>query len=152
MNPADLLKQLDQSGAHLELSLRGSNLTPEHKALVREHRDSLLECLARECVGTPNASQSNGLTLYGDLLHSLMVWVSRYHELTVEHPGGVILNARPKHAAQHLANSAWAVLYDGTETILATAGNVPRHALAGKPKLQPMATARASITAEKVTN
>lgn len=152
MNPVDLLKQLDQGGAQLELSLRGSNLTPEHKALVREHRDSLLEHLAGKCLGTANASQSTGLTLYGDLLHNLMGWIAHHHELRLEHPGGVTLNARPEHAVQHLANSAWCVLSDETKTILATAGNVPRHALIGKTELQPIATGQAPVTTEKVVN
>lgn len=152
MNPHDLLKQLDRDGAQLELSLRGSSLTPEHKALIRDNRDALLEYLARECVGTPNASESHGLILYGDLLHSLMVWVSRYHELRLEYPGDTIPNATPEQAAQHLTASAWAVLYDETKTILATAGNVPRDALTGKNELQPVNTAPVLETAEKVVN
>ncbi len=81
-----------------------------------------------------------------------MVWLAKYHELRLEHPGGVVLLAKPEHAAHHLTASAWAVLFDETKTILATAGNVPRYALAEKKELQPIATAQAPLTAEKVVN
>ena len=149
MNPTDILKTLNDDGAQLELSLRGSNLTPEHKTLIRDNRDALLSYLAGELVGACQTDKSPGLHLYGDLLHSLMVWVSRYHELRLEHPGGVILNARPEHAAHHLTASAWAVLYDETHTVLATAGTVPRRALAGKTTLETTPEVQAALDAVK---
>ena len=79
-----------------------------------------------------------------------MVWVPRHHELRLEHPGGIVLLAKPEHAAYLLTASTWAVLYDETHTILATAGDVPRRALTGKTELEP--TQPETMTAEKVVN
>ena len=46
MNPADILKNLSDDGVQLELSLRGSNLNTEHKALIRDNRNDLITLLA----------------------------------------------------------------------------------------------------------
>lgn len=150
MTPTELLNRLEAEGIVLSLNLKLEAVerpSEETRTLVRENRDALLEHLART-----RYPVGSGLHLYGDLLHSLMRWVGCHYELRLEHPGGVILNAKPEQAAQHLAHSAWAVLYDETKTILATSGNVPRWALTGKTELQPTATAQAPVTAEKVVN
>ena len=102
-------------------------------------------------------SENTGVTLYGDLLHSLMVWVHRYHELRLEHPGGVIPEASPEQAAHHLQTSAWCVLYDETKTILATSGTVPSRVLKDKTELQTTEPIQAALNAvrhtrEKVMN
>ena len=181
MNPADLLTRLEVEGVSVSLNLKVSadeKPSDETRTLIRDNRDALLEYLAGELVNvrseahlpdTPDAthgsnfqhagslptSEKIGVTLYGDLLHSLMVWVHRYHELNLEHPCGIVPDARPEHAAHHLQTSAWCVLYDETKTILATAGNVPRHALGEKPELQTtpdVQTAMDTVTAEKVVN
>ncbi len=154
-----LLERLEREGVALSLELRvKGDLSDDTRALIREHRDALLEHLIAEAnysrvsnLEEPSNTQRVAyLHLCGDLLHSLMAWVARHYELRLEHPGGSILNAKPEQVAQHLTASAWALLYDETETILATAGNVPRHALADKNELQP--TAQASVTAERVVN
>ena len=153
MTVTEVLDRLKADGVGLTLALDLEATTepnPETLRLIREHRDSLLEYLARALAGTSQTEKLTGLTLYGDLLHSLCVWIGRYHELRLEHPGGVTLNAKPEHAAHHLTASTWAVLYDETKTILAIAGNVPRHALTGKTELEP--TQPEPVTAEKVVN
>ena len=158
MTPTDLLGRLEAEGVSVSLNLKvTADKKPgdDTRARIRDNRDALLEYLARECVGAPNASQSPGLTLYGDLLHSLMVWVHRYHELRLEHPGGVIPDASPEQAAHHLTASTWAVLYDETKTILVTSGTVPARVLKDKTELQttePVQAQLNTVTAEKVVN
>ncbi len=153
MTAAEVLERLrlDGVGVVLALDLEATaEPNPETLQLIREHRDALLEYLAGELVGTVRRSQSPGLTLYGDLLKNLMVWLARYHELRLEHPGGFTLLAKPEHAAHHLTASAWTVLYDETHTILALAGVRLRRALSGKTELEP--TQPEPMTAEKVVN
>ncbi len=168
MTASDLLKTLEAEGVGVSLNLKleaDAKPSDDTLTLIREHRDALLEHLiaganykhannlSRRRDNLPmsaNFQRAANLHLYGDLLHSLMAWVARHYELRLEHPGGVILNAKPEQAVQHLTCSAWALLYDETQTILATAGNVPHHVLADKTELQP--TAQASVTAERVVN
>ena len=158
MNATDLLDRLEAEGVSVSLNLKVSadaRPSDETRALIRDNRDALREYLAGEFAGTVKRLQSPGLTLYGDLLHSLMVWVHRYHELSVEHPGGVIPDASPEQAAHHLQTSGWAVLYDETKTILATAGNVPARILKDKTELhttEPVQAQLNTVTAEKVVN
>ena len=158
MSPTEVLARLKADGVGVVLALdleATAEPTPETLQLIRDNRDALLEYLAGELVGTPNGLESTGLTLYGDLLHSLMVWVHRYHELRLEHPGGVILGARPEPAAHRLTASTWAVLYDETNTVLATARTVPARVIKDKAELQPteaVQKALDTVTAEKVVN
>ena len=166
MNPTDLLKSLGAEGVGVSLSLKleaDAKPSDDARALIRDNRDALLEYLAGELIGsnttrvthlqhaaTLPTPEKTSVILHGDLLKNLMVWLHRYHELRLEHPGGLIRNARPEHAAHHLTASAWAVLYDETHTILATAGDVPRHALTGKTELETIQPEL--MTAEKVVN
>ena len=139
MNPAELLKHLEAEGVGVMLALDlEADAEPKGETLdlIRENRDALLEHLARELVGTPNALASVGLTLHGDLLHSLMVWTGQYSELRLEHPGGVILNAKPEHVGDALNAHPWSVVYDQTKAVLVTWGNVPRYALMDKRDLK----------------
>ena len=134
MTTAEVLERLKADGVGVTLAVdleATSEPNPETLQLIRDNRDVLLEYLARECVGTPNASQSDGLTLYGDLLHSLCVWVHRYHELRLEHPGGVILGARPEHITAALTER-WGVVYTAERHALITWGSVPRGPLMEK--------------------
>ena len=167
MTAAEVLARLKVDGVGVTLALdleATAEPTPEALQLIRDNRDALLTYLAGELIGsnfqhagTLPTSENTGVTLYGDLLLNLMVWVHRYHELRLEHPGGVILGARPEHAAHHLRHSTWCVLSDETKTMLATAGNVPRHALIEKTELQTTEPVQAALnvvrqTREKVTN
>ncbi len=150
------------------------------RALIRDNRDALLEHLASELTNVrgethledtaivPTSEQlddganfqragtlsrridETGLTLYGDLLHSLMVWVARYYELRLEHPGGTNLDAKPDHVNDALTRYPWGVLYTAECHVLLTWGDVPRHALTNKTELQP--TAQTPIPAERVVN
>ena len=183
LNPTDLLKSLGAEGVSVSLNLKvtaDEKPSEETRALIRDNRDALLEYLAGELVNVPHrahlpdaqnfqragtlrnsatlpTSENTGVTLYGDLLHSLMVWVHRYHELRLEHPGGVIPEASPEQAVHHLQTSAWCVLYDETKTILATSGTVPARVLKDKTELQTTETIQAALNAvrhtrEKVMN
>lgn len=158
MTPADLLARLEAEGVGVTLNLKvtaAEKPSDETLNLIRENRDALMAHLAAEFIGTAVQPQSTGLTLHGDLLHSLCVWIHRYHELRLERPGGVIRNAKPEHAAHHLTHAEWCTLYDETHTILATTGNVPRHALVDKNELQStqaVQAAQGAVTAERVVN
>lgn len=168
LNPTDLLTRLEAEGVNASLNLKlEANTKPsdDTRALIRDNRDALLEHLAaelvrnvthglqtqdgskRQRVADSPTSQQKGVTLYGVLLLNLMVWIARYHELNVEHPNGVTLNAKPEQVAQHLTCSVWCVLYDETKTVLASAGNVPARALKGKTALEPTQYLAKSSTA-----
>lgn len=132
MTPADLLARLEAEGVGVSLNLKfeaDEKPSDDTRALIREHRDALLEHLARERVDTLNRSQSPGLTLYGDLLHSLMVWTARYHELRLERPGAVVLNARPEHIRDAAQAHPWGVVYNRERYQLLHWGDVPGYAL-----------------------
>jgi len=134
LKPADLLKTLEAEGVSLSLNLKVSAAAKPSdatRALVRDNRDTLLEYLTRERCPVP-ATQS-GLTLYGDLLLNLMVWAGQYQELRLEHPNGVILNARPEHISPEL--HPWGVVYDCERRVLVSWGDVPTSALRGKHDL-----------------
>lgn len=47
MTPSDILNTLQNDGAALELSLRGANLTDQHRELVKAHRLELIDTLAQ---------------------------------------------------------------------------------------------------------
>jgi hypothetical protein len=70
------------------------------------------------------------------LLHNLMLWVAKYHELRLEHPGGVILNARPEHIRDAVKAHPWSVVYDPERYLLMSWGDVPHFALVGKRDLE----------------
>jgi hypothetical protein len=70
------------------------------------------------------------------LLHNLMLWVAQYHELRLEHPGGVILNAQPHHVIEASAAYSWGVVYDPERYLLMSWGDVPAYSLIGKRDLE----------------
>lgn len=139
MTLEEMLDRLEAEGVGVSLSLKVSadkKPSDETRALIQTNRDALLEHLARELVGTPNGLASAGLTLHGDLLHSLMVWTGQYSELRLEHRGGLILLAKPEHIADALERYPWGVVYDQTKAVLVTWGDVPRYALMDKRDLK----------------
>ena len=180
MTPTELLKRLEAEGVGVSLNLKleaDTKPSDDTRALIRDNRDALLEHLIAQAkrthvsdVGTmstrelqtdKNAEPADmsassyfprvgSLHLYGDLLHSLMVWVARYYELRLEHPGGINLDAKPDHVTGALTRYPWGVVYTAECHVLLSWGDVPRHALTDKTELQP--TAQAPVTAERVVN
>ncbi len=141
MTPTDLLARLEAEGIGVSLSLKVSADTKpsdDARALIRENQDILLEHLARH--------------RYGDLLQPILVWVARCYELRLEHPGGVILNAKPEHITGALTCYPWGVLYTAERHVLLRWGDVPRRALTDKIELRPTATAQTPVPAERLVN
>jgi hypothetical protein len=146
LTPTDLLKTLEAEGVGVSLNLKleaDTKPSDDTRALIRDNRDNLLEHLART-----RYPVAGGLHLYGDLLHSLMVWVARYYELRLEHPGGINLDAKPDHVTGALTRYPWGVVYTAECHVLLAWGDVPRHALTDKTELQ----ATAQTPAERVVN
>jgi hypothetical protein len=112
VNPHDLLKQLDRDGAQLELSLRGSNLTPEHKALIRDNRDDLITLLA--------ARHISGSDYYLNIATS---------------SGKVYVMAKPHHLDEAVSLYPWGVVFDSKDRLITTWGDVPTSALLDKRDL-----------------
>ncbi len=172
MTPTDLLKTLEAEGVGVSLNLKleaDTKPSDDTRALIRDNRDALLEHLIAQAkrthvsdVGTMSTRvdivpvpeqlfrSSGSLHLYGDLLHSLMVWVARYYELRLEHPGGINLDAKPDHVTGALTRYPWGVVYTAECHVLLAWGDVPRHALTDKTELQP--TAQTPVPAERVVN
>lgn len=138
MTPRDLLARLAAEGTTVQLKLRleGAPPSPETFELVKQHRGSLLVHLARELISTSDDSGLSSLILYGDLLHSLMVWASQWSELRLEYPGGLVLNAKPEHIIDAYEHQPWGVVYDQTKAVLVIWGYVPNAALIGKRDLK----------------
>lgn len=139
MTPAELLAHLKGEGLELSLNLKvttESKPSDETLSLVREHRDTLLVHIARELIGAPDSLESTGLTLHGDLLHSLMVWARGWSELRLEYPGGVMLNAKPEHLTDAFNRYPWGVIYNQAKAVLVSWGDVPRCSLIGKRNLK----------------
>ncbi len=148
MTADDLLKTLEAEGVGVSLNLKVSadaKPSDDTRALIRNNRDALLEHLART-----RYPVAGGLHLYGDLLHSLMVWVARYYEFRLEHPGGINLDAKPDHVTGALTRYPWGVVYTAERYVLLAWGDVPRHTLTDKTELQ--ATAQTPVPAERVVN
>jgi hypothetical protein len=155
MTPTDLLKTLEAEGVGVSLNLKleaDTKPSDDTRALIRGNRDALLEHLIAQANGTrvSHFQRVGSLHLYGDLLHSLMVWVARYYELRLEHPGGITLDAKPDHVTGALTRYPWGVLYTAECHVLLAWGDVPRHALTDKTELQP--TAQTPVPAERVVN
>lgn len=143
MQPSAVVETLAAEGISLELSVRAKGeLTDEHRALIRENRDALLEHLARGAYGRSNGTRvshfqrAGSLHLHGDLLLNLMVWAAQHQELRLERPGGVVLNARPEHIRDALERYPWGVVYDSDRRVLVTWGDVPRVTLLGLRDLE----------------
>jgi hypothetical protein len=70
------------------------------------------------------------------LMHSLLLWVAKYHELRISHPNGVILNAQPKHVIQASEAYPWGIVYDPERYLLMSWGDVPKVTLLGLRDLE----------------
>ena len=112
MNTADLLRQLEQDSARLELSLRGSNLNAEHEALIRDNRDDLITLLALRHI--------SGSDYYLNIRTS---------------SGKAYVMAKPHHIDEAVSLYPWGVVYDSKNRLLTTWGDVPASALLGKTEL-----------------
>lgn len=129
MNVPAVIETLVHEGIGLELSVRAKGeLTDAHRALIREHRDGLLEHLARERVGETRADGA---------LHTLLVWAARNAELRLEHPlpgdrRGLVLYAKPEHITAALERYPWGVVHDYARAVLFIWGDPPRDVLEGK--------------------
>ncbi len=83
-----------------------------------------------------NFQRAGTLHLYGDLLLNLMVWAAQHQELRLEHPGAVVLNARPEHIRDAVELHPWGVVYDCDRRVLVSWGDVPTYAFRGKRDLE----------------
>ena len=131
MTPRDLLDRLDAEGVSLSLKLRVEGDTqpsPETVELLEAHRATLLAYLARE-------HATGGVHLPGLLLHNLMLWTARHHELRITFPDGFILNAQPHHVTEAVQAHPWGVVYDPDRYLLMSWGNVPAEELQGLREL-----------------
>lgn len=124
MNPADILKQLESEGAQLELSLRGSNLTPEHRALIRDNRDDLITLLTLRHI--------SGSDYYLNITTS---------------SGKAYVMAKPHHIKEAVALYPWGVVFDSEDRLITSWGDVPGSALAGLGKLEPEVTRPEEVAA-----
>lgn len=70
------------------------------------------------------------------LLHNLMAWVAKFHELRVQHPNGLILNAQPHHVIEASEAYPWGVVYDLERYLLTSWGDVPKVTLLGLRDLE----------------
>ena len=157
MTPTDLLDRLGAEGVGVSLNLKleaDEKPSDETLDLIRENRDALLEHLAVEVYGLRNGTHEShlqdganyqrasnfqrvgSLHLYGDLLHSLMVWIAQHQELRLERPGATVRNARPEHIRDAVKLYPWGVVYDSERRVLVTWGDVPRVTLLGLRDLE----------------
>jgi hypothetical protein len=129
VTPRDLLDRAAAEGATVTLKLRldGNRPTPETLELLTAHRDALVDHLAAARVGS--------LDLPPVLIHSLLVWIARYHPLNVTTPQGTQLDATPEQALDALQAPAWCVIADGDGYRLISRGNVPAEVRAGLREL-----------------
>ena len=77
------------------------------------------------------AQSTGNMHLPAVLLENLMAWVAKYHELRVEHPTGLILNAQPHHVLGAHKQHGWGVVYNPERHLLLSWGDVPEAALVG---------------------
>jgi len=144
-----ILNELREHGVTLELkddtALRAHGvLTDTLRDVIRENRDELLVYLKGDPDPTPclnkgvpeKAADKLHYHLPPILLSNLMLWVTRYHELRLEHPTGLILDAQPHHVVEASEAYPWGVVYDPERYLLASWGDVPTYALRGKRDLE----------------
>ena len=113
MNPTDILKNLSDDGAQLELSLRGGNLNAEHKVLIREHRDDLITLLALRHISG-----------------------SEYHLNISTSTGKDYVMAKPHHLDEAVTLYPWGVVFDSKDRLITTWGDVPASAVANRQGLK----------------
>lgn len=135
MEASEIVEVLAAAGVGLELSVRAKGeLDDQHRALIREHRDALLEHLAAQH-GDPGKIRGSSVQLHGELFHNLMVWAGQWSELRLERPGETTLSARPEYIAEAPERFRWGLVYDQTGAVLVSWGPVPRAAFIGKRDL-----------------
>jgi hypothetical protein len=147
MNAIDLLTQLEAEGVSVSLNLKvDADVKPSDETwnLITENRYALLAHLRDSDQPLPLFNKGSGekptdnpcYRLPPTLLHNLMLWVAKYHELRLEHPNGVILNAQPHHVIEASAAYPWGVVYDPERYLLMSWGDVPRVTLLGLRDLE----------------
>ncbi len=125
MNTADLLNRLEGEGVSVSLNLKleaDAQPSAETLNLIKENRDDLLKTLAFR----------QGLHIPAPMLESLLTWTRMYHELSIQHPDGLTLDATPEHVRDALAQHTWGVVYitdEGGRWLILSWGAVPTHAL-----------------------
>lgn len=125
MTPHELVQRLEAEGVSVSLNLKVKaerQPLPETVALLEQYRDELLEYLVK-------TSAPGGLHLPAILLENLMVWTARYHELRIQHPDGLTLNAKPEHIRDAVKLHPWGVVYSRERYQLLRWGAVPGYAL-----------------------
>lgn len=146
MNPLELFTRLEAEGVSVSLNLKvDADVKPSDETwnLITENRYALLEYL-RDGESAPlfNKGADKKPTdkpcyrLPAVLLHNLMLWVAKYHELRLEHPNGIILNAQPRHVIEASEAYPWGVVYDPERYLLLSWGDVPESALREKRNLE----------------
>jgi hypothetical protein len=147
MNAIDLLTRLEAEGVSVSLNLKvDADVKPSDETwnLITENRYALLAHLRDSDQPTPllnkgvgeKPSDNKGYRLPPILLHNLMSWVAKYHELRLEHPSGIILNAQPHHVVEASEAYPWGITYDPERYLLMSWGDVPTYALMGKRDLE----------------
>jgi hypothetical protein len=89
------------------------------------------ESVTREVNQPSHNQRASNVYLPAVLLENLMAWVVKYHELRVEHPNGLILNAQPHHVRDVHEKHDWGVVYNPERHLLLSWGDVPEDALVG---------------------
>ncbi len=147
MNTLDLLSRLEAEGVSVSLNLKlDADIKPSDETLnlIEQNRyglfaylrdnDNLSPLLNK---GSPEkAADKVHYHLPPVLLLNLLAWVAKYHELRLEHPNGVILNAQPHHVIEASEAYPWGVVYDPERYLLMSWGDVPSYALVGKRNLE----------------
>lgn len=87
------------------------------------------ESVTREVSQPSHHQRASNMHFPVVLLENLMAWVAKYHELRVEHPNGLILNAQPHHVRDAHEKHGWGVVYDPERYLLLSWGDVPEDAL-----------------------
>lgn len=70
------------------------------------------------------------------LLKNLMAWVAKFHELRIQHPNGITINATPEHVRDAAKLHPWGVVYDPERYLLMSWGDAPIWALMDKRGLE----------------
>lgn len=70
------------------------------------------------------------------LLKNLMAWVAKFHELRIQHPNGITINATPEHVRDAAKLHPWGVVYDSKRYLLMSWGDAPTWALMDKRDLE----------------
>lgn len=83
-----------------------------------------------------NYQRAGSLHLPPILLHNLMAWVAKFHELRISHPNGTTINATPEHVRDAVKLHPWGVVCDPERCLLLSWGDVPTVTLLGLRDLE----------------